>query len=854
MKQKLNRTVQKIALILVCITTLNFIAPTQISNAGLGGVLFDPIKSVTLTLADVVMQVIQFGFTGTFRGTVRSEALDGNYSETNIWTGDDDKIDYPDIVISPEAIFSNQIEILNIDFINPITNKDYKVSSDKTTKALSSLRSVIASWYVAIRNLALVAMLSILVYVGIKIIISSTASDKAKYKQMLVDWLVGMCLLFMLHYIMAFTIFLTEKITDMISSSAEDVQLYYPTALDAWDDAEDEDMKSDREKEFTFNYNCNTYAKNYKKNDKLESLPNLTAYARFYAQMGGKHDKAVLTGATYLIIYIVLIVYTVKFAVVYMKRVVMIAFLTIIAPFVAMTYPLDKMNDGKAQAFNMWFKEYLFNALIQPFHLVLYTVLIGTSVELARTNLIYALVALLFISQAEKLLKKMFGFDKAVTPPGIGGAIAAGAGSQLTKNLLSRGKGGSNAKDGTGGNGSAEKGKISRKSPNYNLGSNVGAQSEVPSGLQEAADGSLALGADIMDDGMQQEEKNDKDKQKKQEPDNQDYRDNLTNNQNAELDAYNNSPAYGNGNNNENKEDKNSGENSGKNNQDNNKNEKPKGTARKMAALAKKKAFSAAGRTIKNPKTWKNLGKTAGRIAGAAGGAMVGLSAAAITGALTGDASKAMAAFGTATALGSKAGGTVGSLATKIPGGIKDFGNGFTDFKTEATEGWDKMQENKKIREQQQRTKEFMNNGDNQKYFEQRTGKYGAEREQIMAQASKYNQYEGFEDNDAKMQAIELENYYKEQGLNDKEAMQFVLASKSMTKEYSKKDLNQKSTYINELNAEGAQNDSNATKNWKADLLMDGVQHMKGNKEVVKNKRKAPSNAPEMNNTKAGER
>ena len=117
--------------------------------------------------------------------------------------------------------------------------------------------------------------------------------------------------------------------------------------------------------------------------------------------MGGEHTKAILTGAAYLIIYIVLISFTVTFAFTYLKRVVMMAFLTIIAPFVAMTYPLDKMNDGKAQAFNMWLKEYLFNALIQPFHLILYTILIGSSVELARTNLIYAIAALWFLNQSE---------------------------------------------------------------------------------------------------------------------------------------------------------------------------------------------------------------------------------------------------------------------------------------------------------------------------------------------------------------------------------------------------------------------------------------------------------------------
>ena len=51
------------------------------------------------------------------------------------------------------------------------------------------------------------------------------------------------------------------------------------------------------------------------------------------------------------------------------------SFFTMIAPLVALTYPVDKVKDGKAQAFDMWFKEYIFNLLIQPMHLILYTIL-----------------------------------------------------------------------------------------------------------------------------------------------------------------------------------------------------------------------------------------------------------------------------------------------------------------------------------------------------------------------------------------------------------------------------------------------------------------------------------------------
>ena len=97
-----------------------------------------------------------------------------------------------------------------------------------------------------------------------------------------------------------------------------------------------------------------------------------------------------------------------------------------IAPLVALTYPLDKLGDSKSQAFNIWFKEYLMNAIIQPVHLILYTVLISSAMDLAVKNPLYALVAIGFLIPAEKFIKKLFGFDKAETPSGLG-AFAGGA-------------------------------------------------------------------------------------------------------------------------------------------------------------------------------------------------------------------------------------------------------------------------------------------------------------------------------------------------------------------------------------------------------------------------------------------
>ena len=124
------------------------------------------------------------------------------------------------------------------------------------------------------------------------------------------------------------------------------------------------------------------------------------------------------------------------------------AFLTLIAPIVAFTYPIDKMADGQAQGFDMWVKEYIFNALLQPMHFLLYYVLVGSAVRISGTNPLYAIAVLAFMPEGERLLKKIFGFDKAGggTVKGMQDAIAGAAIASSLKGMLGKGpKGGPDA-------------------------------------------------------------------------------------------------------------------------------------------------------------------------------------------------------------------------------------------------------------------------------------------------------------------------------------------------------------------------------------------------------------------------
>jgi hypothetical protein len=112
---------------------------------------------------------------------------------------------------------------------------------------------------------------------------------------------------------------------------------------------------------------------------------------------------------------------------------VTVAFLITIAPLVTITYSIDKMKDGKSQAFDTWLKEFYSTVLVQPFHCVAYLVLGSSALKVMMPNglparadafqpsdalggLIPGLVMIGFILPAENIVRKIFN----VQPNNIG--------------------------------------------------------------------------------------------------------------------------------------------------------------------------------------------------------------------------------------------------------------------------------------------------------------------------------------------------------------------------------------------------------------------------------------------------
>ena len=401
-----------------------------------GGLLIDPIASLLQGIGDGVNRLIQIMLIGDNspvhydRGFYDSPTtITDVVSNNKVKEGDEsnlptekivkDYIDGPlggytiaDIKLTPAEIFAGNVSALDANFFK--TENDHKQELGGSSKSIvEKLRGTVSTWYVALRNIAIVGLLSALLYIGIRIVISSSAGDKAKYKQFFVDWVVALCLIFFMHYIMAFTMTMSETVTDVLAGNTTSQGRIQQVIV-----------------ELTDKTGNNTFTETNGVAIKFKS--NFTGLARIKAD----YDSISLK-IGYTILYIALTVYTVYFAFVYLKRLLMLAFFTMIAPLVALTYPLDKIKDGKAQAFNYWFKEYMFYALLQPMHMLLYTVFVSSALSVAANNLLYAIVALAFIVPAEKIVKQMFGI-KGNTESTLGG-FAGGALASQAFNMLRKG-------------------------------------------------------------------------------------------------------------------------------------------------------------------------------------------------------------------------------------------------------------------------------------------------------------------------------------------------------------------------------------------------------------------------------
>ena len=156
--------------------------------------------------------------------------------------------------VTVENIVFNRVPILDANFFNFETAQTtirhegniFKPgtligNAGKTTEVVTAkveeggviyiIKMAIATWYYTFRVMAVAVMLMILLYLGIRLAFSSVAEGKAVYKEMLLGWVAGLILLFVMHYIMYAVLLFNEGLISwvaktMVDENGDEISLY----------------------------------------------------------------------------------------------------------------------------------------------------------------------------------------------------------------------------------------------------------------------------------------------------------------------------------------------------------------------------------------------------------------------------------------------------------------------------------------------------------------------------------------------------------------------------------------------------------------------------------------------------
>lgn len=346
------------------------------------------IKMVIVGWANIIVNIVTDAV-DAITGEAVEELVEGNgeadgnsigntITTTNTTTGDtvntydDQKILENDELYTPtstelqpegddkltiDKIIFNKVPLLDVNVFSD-TAGGYKLKDDSS---LQIIRDSVASWYYIIRNITIAVMLVILIYVGIRMAITTVASEKAEYKRMIVSWLVGFSVIFLIQYFLILVLNINSSILGWIMKSQNSLGF------------EDGIYETVRRKAYEI---------------------------KFSSGMSGT------------ILYIILIILMIKFLYVYLKRFLAVCILIVMAPMMGASYAISKVRTGKAKAFTRWMKDYTLLVLIQSVHALIYTIFLTVVLKITNESLagiVLALIVMNFMLKAANIFTSIFG-------------------------------------------------------------------------------------------------------------------------------------------------------------------------------------------------------------------------------------------------------------------------------------------------------------------------------------------------------------------------------------------------------------------------------------------------------------
>lgn len=271
---------------------------------------------------------------------------------------------------------------------------------DRENELLVGAQGPLNAIFSIFRKIAVLCYMITLVYMGIRVLFVATADKKAKYKEILFSWVKGVAILYLFPYVMRYAILLNHGFV-------------------------------------TYLYD-NTSGIFEGKNAVIESVQGgigvasdvpISSSGNYMTDMYIQAEETQLL--SYAICWFIMLIQVVQFLIVYMKRLITVMFMIAIFPLVVITYAIDKIGDGKSQAFDHWCKEFILQVFVQSFHAVNYVLIMGIVFQLPNDDggWFLKIIGITYVAKGGDILRGLFAQMR-------GGAGKDGGPLSVAKSLI----------------------------------------------------------------------------------------------------------------------------------------------------------------------------------------------------------------------------------------------------------------------------------------------------------------------------------------------------------------------------------------------------------------------------------
>ncbi len=339
----------------------------------------------------------------------------------------------------PDTVIFNRMPLFDANFINP-----------DSSSPLFAINSVVAGIYNSFVVIAITAFIVVTMLIGIKLVLSTIASQKAQYKKAITAWASGILILLSLQWILAGIFVINETIVQKIYDlSRVDSNWYFNvrtvasipyigstlSQFTSWFDVSGSSVGL---------FSCtDDIVKNEALAGMLGCVPGYLGLVLKYMLEGyggniiGSLIAFIVMGQTVAVIFM------------YVKRVFFTLLLGIVGPLIVVVDTLNRSMGKNSQIFINWLKQISLTVLMQSFHAIYLYITIKMIIGIGNTmsNQTMAAIIIILLTSGlikfEKMFKQLFGIGDSVVGDLKGSSDKAmgkiGAGMMAAKALADNG-------------------------------------------------------------------------------------------------------------------------------------------------------------------------------------------------------------------------------------------------------------------------------------------------------------------------------------------------------------------------------------------------------------------------------